>query len=92
MHTKEVYQHLGIQELLLYQLTNGKMVLVKQLTSHTSRPYDVVKQPFSAALKTLEEGKVRQGKAGNVAWNLMLGEDGPVRKLLDPFFIRSNLL
>ena len=48
-------------------------------------PYDVVKQPFSAALKTLEEGKVRQEDAGNVAWNLMLGEDGPVRKLLDPF-------
>jgi len=48
-------------------------------------PYDVVKQPFSAALKTLEEGKVRQETAGNVAWNLMLGEDGPVRKLLDPF-------
>ena len=48
-------------------------------------PYDVVKQPFSAALKTLEEGKVRQENAGNIAWNLMLGEDGPVRKLLDPF-------
>jgi len=48
-------------------------------------PYDVVKQPFSAALKTLEEGKVRQETAGNVAWNLMLGPDGPVRKLLDPF-------
>ena len=48
-------------------------------------PYDVVKQPFGAALKTLEEGKVRQEDAGNVAWNLMLGEDGPVRKLLDPF-------
>ena len=48
-------------------------------------PYDVVKQPFSAALKTLEEGKVRQEDAGNIAWNLMLGEDGPVRKLLDPF-------
>ena len=48
-------------------------------------PYDVVKQPFSAALKTLEEGKVRQEDAGNIAWNLMLGKDGPVRKLLDPF-------
>jgi hypothetical protein len=48
-------------------------------------PYDVVKQPFGAALKTLEEGKVKQEDAGNVAWNLMLGEDGPVRKLLDPF-------
>jgi hypothetical protein len=48
-------------------------------------PYDVVKQPFGAALKTLEEGKVRQEDAGNVAWNLMLGKDGPVRKLLDPF-------
>ena len=48
-------------------------------------PYDVVKQPFGAALKTLEEGKVRQEDAGNIAWNLMLGEDGPVRKLLDPF-------
>jgi hypothetical protein len=48
-------------------------------------PYDVVKQPFAAALKTLEEGKLRQEDAGNVAFNLMLGENGPVRKLLDPF-------
>jgi hypothetical protein len=48
-------------------------------------PYDVVKQPFAAALKTLQEGKVRQESAGNIAWNLMLGEDGPIRKLLDPF-------
>ena len=48
-------------------------------------PYDVVKQPFSAALKTLEEGKLKQQDAGDVAFNLMLGADGPVRKLLDPF-------
>jgi hypothetical protein len=48
-------------------------------------PYDVVKQPFSAALKTLEEGKLKQEDAGNVAFNLMLGKDGPIRKLLEPF-------
>ncbi len=48
-------------------------------------PYDVVKQPFSAALKTLEEGKLKQQDAGDVAFELMLGADGPVRKLLDPF-------
>ena len=49
-------------------------------------PYDVVKQPFSAGLKILEEGKLRQEDAGNVAWNLMnpVG-DGPIKKLLDPF-------
>jgi hypothetical protein len=49
-------------------------------------PYDVVKQPFSAALKILEEGKLRQEDAGNIAWNLMnpVG-DGPIKKLLDPF-------
>ena len=52
-------------------------------------PYDVVKQPFSAALKTLEEGKVRQEDASIIAWNLMLGKDGPVRKLLDPFISES---
>ena len=48
-------------------------------------PYDVVKQPFSAALKTLEEGKLKQQDAGDVAFNLMLGRDGPVAKLLEPF-------
>jgi len=48
-------------------------------------PYDVVKQPFTAALKTLEEGKLKQEDAGNVAFNLMLGKDGPIRKLLEPF-------
>ena len=52
-------------------------------------PYDVVKQPFAAALKTLEEGKLRQEDAGNVAFNLMLGANGPVRKLLDPFVSES---
>jgi hypothetical protein len=48
-------------------------------------PYDVVRQPFSAALKTLEEGKLKQQDAGDVAFNLMLGRDGPVAKLLEPF-------
>ena len=48
-------------------------------------PYDVVKQPFTAALKTLEEGKIKQEDAGTLAFNLMLGRDGPVQKLLDPF-------
>jgi hypothetical protein len=48
-------------------------------------PYDVVKQPFTAALKTLEEGKLKQQDAGDVAWNLVLGRDGPMAKLLEPF-------
>ena len=48
-------------------------------------PYDVVKQPFTAALKTLEEGKVKQEDASTLAFNLMLGKDGPIQKLLDPF-------
>jgi rubrerythrin len=48
-------------------------------------PYDVVKQPFTAALKTLEEGKLKQQDAGDVAFNLMLGRNGPVAKLLEPF-------
>ena len=48
-------------------------------------PYDVVKQPFGAAIKTLEEGKLKQQDADVIAFNLMLGKDGPVMKLLDPF-------
>jgi len=48
-------------------------------------PYDVVKQPFSAALKTLEEKKLKQQDADDFAFNLMLGRNGPVAKLLEPF-------
>jgi hypothetical protein len=48
-------------------------------------PYDVVKQPFSAALKTLEEKKLKQQDADDFAFNLILGRDGPVAKLLEPF-------
>jgi hypothetical protein len=48
-------------------------------------PYDVVRQPFTAGLKTLEEGKLKQQDAEDVAFNLMLGRDGPVAKLLEPF-------
>ena len=52
-------------------------------------PYDVVLQPVRAALKTLEEGKLKQQDADVVAFNLFLGADGPVRKLLDPFVSES---
>ncbi len=55
-------------------------------------PYDVVLQPVRAALKTLEEGKLKQEDASNVAFNLFLGADGPVRKLLDPFVSQSIAL
>ena len=36
-------------------------------------PYDVVTQPVRAALKTLEEGKLKQRDAEDVAFNLFLG-------------------
>jgi len=55
-------------------------------------PYDVVVQPIRAALKTLEEGKLKQQDADVVAFNLFLGQDGPVRKLLDPFVSESIAL
>jgi hypothetical protein len=55
-------------------------------------PYDVVIQPVRAALKTLEEGKLKQQDADVVAFNLFLGQDGPVRKLLDPFVSESIAL
>jgi len=55
-------------------------------------PYDVVIQPIRAALKTLEEGKLKQQDADVVAFNLFLGQDGPVRKLLDPFVSESIAL
>ena len=55
-------------------------------------PYDVVIQPIRAALKTLEEGKLKQQDADVVAFNLFLGQDGPVRKLLDPFVSDSIAL
>ena len=55
-------------------------------------PYDVVTQPVRAALKTLEEGKLKQQDADVVAFNLFLGADGPVRKLIDPFVSESIAL
>jgi len=55
-------------------------------------PYDVVTQPVRAALKTLEEGTLKQQDADVVAFNLFLGADGPVRKLLDPFVSESIAL
>jgi len=55
-------------------------------------PYDVVTQPVRAALKTLEEGKLKQRDAEDVAFNLFLGADGPVRKLVDPFVSESIAL
>jgi len=55
-------------------------------------PYDVITQPVKAALKTLEEGKLKQQDADVVAFNLFLGPDGPVRKLLDPFVSESIAL
>jgi hypothetical protein len=55
-------------------------------------PYDVITQPVRAALKTLEEGKLKQKDADVVAFNLFLGADGPVRKLLDPFVSESIAL
>ena len=50
-------------------------------------PYDVVKQPFSAALKTLEEGKLKQKDVSTYAFNAFLNPfaDGFLGKLLDPF-------
>ena len=53
-----------------YQAANGKVAKVVQSSNN---------------LTPEEEGKLRQEDAGNVAFNLMLGENGPVRKLLDPF-------
>ena len=35
-------------------------------------PYDVITQPVKAALKTLEEGKLKQQDADVVAFNLIL--------------------
>ena len=89
MHTKEVYLHHGIQELLSIPINKWKDGVGKAINFSYFSPYDVVKQPFEAALKTLEEGKLRQEDAGTCSMNLMFGEDGPVRKLLDPFISES---
>jgi len=50
-------------------------------------PYDVVKQPFSAALKTLNEGKLKQEDVSTYAFNAFFNPfaDGFLGKLLQPF-------
>ena len=55
-------------------------------------PYDVVTQPVTALLKTLEEKKLKQQDTDQFVFNLMLGPDGPVRKLIDPFVSESIAL
>jgi len=55
-------------------------------------PYDVVRQPVTALLKTIEEKDLKQQDVDQFVFNLMLGPDGPVRKLIDPFVSESIAL
>ena len=55
-------------------------------------PYDVVRQPVTALLKTIEEKSLKQQDVDQFVFNLMLGPDGPVRKLIDPFVSESIAL
>ena len=55
-------------------------------------PYDVVRQPVTALLKTIEEKGLKQQDVDQFVFNLMLGPDGPVRKLIDPFVSESIAL
>ena len=55
-------------------------------------PYDVVTQPATALLKTIEEKNLKQQDVDQFVFNLMLGPDGPVRKLIDPFVSESIAL
>ena len=55
-------------------------------------PYDVVRQPVTALLKTIEEKNLKQQDVDQFVFNLMLGPDGPVRKLIDPFVSESIAL
>ena len=55
-------------------------------------PYDVISQPFRAAIKTIEEGKLKQRDVGDTMFKLFFGEDGPIRKLIDPFVSQSIAL
>ena len=68
-----------------YAINTWKDGVGKAINFSYFSPYDVITQPIKAALKTLEEGKLKQQDADVVAFNLFLGADGPVRKLLDPF-------
>jgi len=55
-------------------------------------PYDVVRQPVTALLKTIEEKDLKQQDVDQFVFNLMLGPDGPVRKLIEPFVSESIAL
>ena len=55
-------------------------------------PYDVISQPFRAAIKTIEEGKLKQRDVGDTMFKLFFGEEGPIRKLIDPFVSQSIAL
>jgi hypothetical protein len=49
-------------------------------------PYDVVTQPASSLLKTIEEGSLKQQDVDKVLFNIINPTgDGPVAKLLSPF-------
>ena len=55
-------------------------------------PYDVISQPFRATIKTIEEGKLKQRDVNDTMFKLFFGEDGPIRKLIDPFVSQSIAL
>ena len=55
-------------------------------------PYDVISQPFRATIKTIEEGKLKQRDVSDTMFKLFFGEDGPIRKLIDPFVSQSIAL
>jgi len=55
-------------------------------------PYDVISQPFRATIKTIEEGNLKQRDVGDTVFKLFFGEDGPIRKLIDPFVSQSIAL
>ncbi len=55
-------------------------------------PYDVISQPFRATIKTIEEGRLKQRDVSDTMFKLFFGEDGPIRKLIDPFVSQSIAL
>ncbi len=55
-------------------------------------PYDVITQPFRATIKTIEEGNLKQRDVSDTMFKLFFGEDGPIRKLIDPFVSQSIAL
>ena len=77
MHTKKFISSWNSRATII-PINKWKDGVGKAVNFSYFSPYDAVTQPFNAAIKTLEEGKLKQEDVDDTFLKLMLDMDGPV--------------